>query len=295
MEVETHDRQTSLAVHIGLIANVILAGLKTTIGILGHSPALLADGINSTADVAYYIVVSVFMKRALQPPDDEHPHGHRQFESIAAVAVGAFVITTAITILWTAISRMFNLFSGNSEAIAASGLALLIAAATVAAKIVLTRITQRLGTASGSVTVSALAKDHRNDIFSALAATIGIIMARMGYLWVDPLAGALVALVVLRTGIQIVQDSSLELMTSKPDPELIQQIETTINHTTGVEKIEEISVHRYGPYLVLNLVLGMDGELTIRAGHEICNNVEQQLYQKISFLSRVHIHYHPST
>ncbi|MBP1660499.1 MAG: cation diffusion facilitator family transporter, partial [Candidatus Aminicenantes bacterium] len=91
-----HDKRNLLAVDLALIANAGLAALKTAIGILGHSPALLADGINSTSDVAYGIIVKVFIRKARKPADDEHPYGHRQLESIAAVVIGAFVLTTAV-------------------------------------------------------------------------------------------------------------------------------------------------------------------------------------------------------
>ncbi|MCK4299243.1 MAG: cation transporter, partial [Planctomycetes bacterium] len=80
VSTEQRERRSTLAVNLGLVANVLLAVLKTTIGTLGHSPALLADGINSTSDVAYYVVVSVFMRLARKPPDHEHPYGHSQLE-----------------------------------------------------------------------------------------------------------------------------------------------------------------------------------------------------------------------
>ena len=98
-DVGTENVQTGTrAINAGLGANLVLALLKVGGGILGHSEALLADGINSTSDVAYYVVVKIFMLFARRPPDREHPFGHRQLESIAALAVGAFVITTAVAV-----------------------------------------------------------------------------------------------------------------------------------------------------------------------------------------------------
>jgi cation diffusion facilitator family transporter len=99
-QTSKRNRKGNQAVVIGLLANIFLAGLKTSIGILGHSPALLADGINSTSDVAYYIVVSIFVRLAGKPADEEHPYGHNQLESIGALVVGSFVITTAVAIFW---------------------------------------------------------------------------------------------------------------------------------------------------------------------------------------------------
>ena len=82
MDIEHRQRKVVQVVNLGLGANIVLAGLKTLIGILGSSPALLAEGVNSTSDVAYYLVVSVFMRLARKPADNEHPYGHGQLESI---------------------------------------------------------------------------------------------------------------------------------------------------------------------------------------------------------------------
>jgi len=111
MDISQREKQSMLAVNVGLAANILLAMLKTSVGVLGQSPALLADGINSTSDVAYYLVVAAFMKRAGKPPDYEHPYGHRQLESIASLIVGSFVITAAVAIFW------MSLFSGTLSAV----------------------------------------------------------------------------------------------------------------------------------------------------------------------------------
>ncbi|UCF60659.1 MAG: cation transporter [Anaerolineaceae bacterium] len=289
------EQRTTQAVRIGLIANILLAGLKNTIGIIGHSPALLADGINSTSDVAYYLVVAVFMRQARKPPDEEYPYGYRQMESIAGVAVGAFVIATAVAIFWDAINTVYDFLIGVGDQMATSTTALIVALSTVILKIFLTFYTRWVGEETKSAAVIALAYDHRNDIFSALAATIGILFARFGYKWMDPLAGALVAIVILRTGVMIIRDSSIELMSTKPDADLLTQVHTLIANVTGVRAVEEVFVHRFGPYLVLNITLGIDGSMSVQQGDRISTLVEDILLKQIDFLSRVHIHYHPAS
>ena len=145
MDIDQRQQRGILAVHIGLVANALLAILKTGVGIVGHSPALLADGINSTSDVAYGVVVSVFMRLSSQPADEEHPYGHDRLESIAAVVIGAFVITTAISIFWAAIDNIYDLYLGRSNFSGASVLALWIALLTVVTKICLTIWTRKIG------------------------------------------------------------------------------------------------------------------------------------------------------
>ncbi len=293
METEQRERRSILAVNLGLGANLLLAALKTAVGMLGHSPALLADGINSTSDVAYYIIVRVFMGLARQPADEEHPYGHRQLESIAALVVGAFVMTTAVAIFWDAVNQVYDLWMGQGDFSGASVWALVVALLTVGAKIALTFITQRLGRQTGNPAVSALAYDHRNDIFAASAASVGIFLGRMGYPWVDPLAGALVALVILRTGIQIMREASEDLMDTVPGQELNERVVQVLMAIPGVQQVEETKAHRFGPYFVINVTIGIDGSLSVAEGDLIATQAELALYRKIDLLRRVHVHYHP--
>jgi len=272
----------------------LLAALKTSIGVIGHSPALLADGINSTSDVAYYLVVSVFMRLARKPPDTEHPFGHSQLESIAALVVGSFVVTTAVAVFWDAANNVFDLIVGRGEFGGAAAGALWAALFTIALKIVLTLLTQRLGRETKNVAVMALAHDHRNDIFSGTAAAVGIFLGRMGYPWVDPLAGALVALVILQTGIEILRESSADLMDSVPNQTLEQQVAQLLREFPAVKQVEQVYAHRFGPYLTINLTIGIDGSLSVAEGDEIASRIEHALRRNIEFLRYVHIHYHPA-
>ena len=170
---------------------------------------MLADGINSTSDVAYYVVVRVFMQLARKPADREHPYGHSQLESIAALIVGSFVVTTAVAIFWDAVNKVYDLLTGQGGLRRRGGHRVGGGALfTVALKVGLLSVTQRLGRQTGSAAVSALARDHRNDIFASAGAALGIFLGRSGLPWVDPLAGALVALLILRSGIQILREAT---------------------------------------------------------------------------------------
>ena len=295
VSTEKRQQQSILAVNVGLVTNILLAVLKTVVGIVGNSPALLADGINSTSDVAYYVVVAIFVRRAGEPADYEHPYGHRQLESIAALVVGSFVITAAAVIFWNSVNSVYELWSGTSDFSGASLLALGVALFTVILKIVLTFFTRNIGQQTQNAAVTALAYDHRNDLYSAIAAATGIFLGRQGYLWVDPLAGAIVAIFVLRTGIQIIRESSYDLMDTVPGKTLSNRITTILEPITDIEQIEEIHAHRFGQYLVVNLTIGIDGAMSVAEGDTIASLVEETLYSNIELLSRVYVHYHPSS
>jgi cation diffusion facilitator family transporter len=230
---------------------------------------------------------------ARRPADEEHPYGHRQMESIAALVIGSFVITTAVAIFWDAVNSVYDLLVGQVDFGGAAASALWIALFTVILKLALTWYTRRIGAQTGNTAVLALAYDHRNDVFSAAGAGLGIFLGRLGYPWVDPLAGALVALVILRTGIEILRESSSDLMDTVPHEVLDRQIRTVLQSIPEVKMVEEILAHRFGPYLVVNLTICIDGSLSVAAGDAIASRVEHILHREIDFLRRVHIHYHP--
>ncbi len=293
MTTELRQKKGILAVNVGLGANTLLAILKTSVGIIGNSPALLADGINSTSDVAYGIVVNIFMKLSGKPADKEHPYGHDRLESIAAVVVGAFVITTAISIFWASINNVYELSIDSSDFTGASSLALWIALFTVLLKIWLAFWTYKIGHQTKNNVILALAADHRNDIFSALAATIGIIFGQQGYLWVDPLAGGVVSIIILLTGIEIIRDSAADLMNTLPGREITEEIHAKLAPIKEVLDIEEIHGHRFGLYMVANITVGVAPTLTVEQGDRIATLVEEKLTREIDYMRRVFVHYHP--
>ncbi|MDD3536620.1 MAG: cation diffusion facilitator family transporter [Candidatus Cloacimonetes bacterium] len=291
---KSRDRLTAISVNLGLLCNVILAALKTSVGIFGHSPALLADGINSTSDVAYYIAVKIFMTHAKKPADKEHPWGHRQLEPIAAIVVGAFILTTGVAIFWGSINQVYELFSGSASARIASLWALVIALATFFLKIFLYFFTRKAAKNTHNPTLRALANDHLNDIMAALAVVVGLLMGKLGYPWMDPAAGAIVAIYIAKTGVEIIMDSSSELMDRVPDEAFVRDLQSIAKTVNSVQGVQDVSMHRFGTYYTLHLTLSMVGKLSLEEAHAKSHEVEKLLKQRFGdSLKEVHIHYHP--
>lgn len=292
----TKDRDylTSLTVNLGLYSNVVLALLKTTIGIIGHSPAVLADGINSTSDVIYYIAVKIFMKQAKKPADKEHPYGHRQLETISAIVVGAFILTTGITIFWESINKVYELITKVDVGRSASAWALVIALFTFVVKLGLFFYTRKTAKHTHNPTLRALANDHLNDIMASVAVIGGVVLGRMGFYWMDPAAGAIVAVYIIKTGVEIIMDSSSELMDHLPDVDFGKELRDVTMQIEGVRGIEELGVHRFGPYYTISMTISVAGDISIDEGHDISHIVERRLLEHFdNGLRKVHIHYHP--
>ena len=292
--INERDRKSLTAINFGLGINIFLAFVKTIVGILGHSPALLAEGVNSTSDVAYYIAASIFVRLANKPADSDHPYGHRQFESIASVLIGSFIIVTGVAVFWDSIDRIWDLVDGKTVSGGAHLFALWVALGTVVIKFFMMTYVRRLGQETKNPVVEALAYDHRNDLFSASAASVGIFLGQNGLPWVDPFAGALVAILIVRTGIFILRESSNDLMGVVPHRELAEQISGLLKNVQGVEQLEELQAHRFGPHIVVNLTIGIDGDLSVREGNDIAHCVEEKLIREVPNVRRVHVHYHPA-
>jgi cation diffusion facilitator family transporter len=292
--INERDRKSLFAINLGLGINILLAIIKTVFGILGHSPALLAEGINSTSDVAYYIAASIFVRLANKPADSEHPYGHRQLESIASMVIGSFIVATAFAVFWDSVDKVWDLVDGSISFQGSHPFALWVALGTVAIKFFLTWYIRRLGHETKNPVVDALAYDHRNDLFSASAASLGIFLGQRGLPWVDPLAGALVAILILRTGIFVLSESSTDLMGAVPNRDLAERIAILLKDMQGVKQLEELQAHRFGPHIVINVTIGIDGALSVRDGDMISNCVEEKLAQEIPNVRRVHVHYHPA-
>lgn len=289
------DKLASLTVNLGLFSNVLLSIVKTAVGIFGHSPALLADGVNSTSDVVYYIAVKIFMHQAQKPADNEHPYGHRQLETISAIVVGAFILTTGIAIFWESINKVYELAVGTETSTQASYWAIVIAVVTFILKLFLYAYTKANTKKTGNPTLRALANDHFNDIMASLAVIVGVVLGRMGWPWMDPAAGAVVAVYIIKTGVEIIMESSGELMDSFPDEGFKKDVRELALSVAGVRDIEELGVHRFGTYFIINMTIGVDGQISVDAGHCISEDIEARLMDRFGGeLSKINIHYHPS-
>ena len=284
---------SSRSINLSLIANILLAFLKTIVGIFAKSSALLADGINSTSDVVYNTAVAFFIRAARKPADEDHSYGHSQFESIGALVIAAFIITAAFTIFWNSVQTLFDYLQGN-EVAEINAIALYVALFTMLLKGTLFLYTRTMGKKTNNPTVIALALDHRNDIFSAGAVVAGTLIANLGYVWADPLAGAIVAVFFLMSGIEILRDSTDILMDTVPGQSLDKEVRSLLQDVPGLEGIEQIQAHRFGQYLVINLTIFVCGDVSVRDGHEVAEEVERKLRTGIDYLKAVHVHYHPN-
>jgi cation diffusion facilitator family transporter len=280
---------SDFAVNLGLIYNIFLAVLKTFFGVVGHSAGLLSDGINSTSDVVYYIFVKVFLKISNKPADKEHPFGHKQMEMITSIVIGSFIVVTAIAIFSTSISSLYSLLTGELPYQTIGYITLYIAGFTVLTKIGAFIYTRYIAKLTKNIAISALAADHKNDIFAALAVVIGIVFALRNIYWVDSLAGVFVSIFILKTGIDIIKESADSLMHIAPNDEMQNLVNTCAEQFNGSLVVKSVLSHRYGASYSLNITIGVCGNMSMTDAEKLAEDFEKHLLAQDSNLKYVFI------
>jgi len=273
---------------ISLLSNTLLALLKISIGFFANSKALIADGFHSVSDMASTIIVMASIKFSETPADKNHPYGHEKAEALGTNILAVILILTSFFLGRDAV---LTIVDGN---IAEPGSWALVAAfISIVVKELLYRFTIKIGEEINSRGLIADAHHHRSDAFSSIAALIGIGGAKLGFRFLDPLAGLVVAFLILKVGYEIMRDTSYELMDGRPAKEKINQIREYAAAISGVLEIHDIKLRSYGPNYIVDLKIVVEDQLSVVEGHNIACRVENKIINNSEDVKDVMVHVDP--
>lgn len=232
---------------IGAAVNIALALAKLVIGLSSKSVALVADAGHSLSDLIGDGVTLWAVKMANAPPDEEHPYGHGRFETVGALGVGILVILAGAGIGKEAVLLLRDVFYGHPEIISAAptSWALEVCVLSVVSKEMLFRATDAVGRRLNSSVLRANATHHRSDAWSSVVAGIGIVGSMFGLRSLDPLAAIVVAIMVLRMGLEITTDS-LNQLTDTTDQGIIHSVEAAARRVPGAVNVKEVRARSMG-------------------------------------------------
>lgn len=262
--------------------------LKYLLDFFANSKALIADGFHSVSDMASTIIVMASMKFSETPADKNHPYGHEKAEALGTNILAVILVLTAFFLGRDAV---LTIVSGN---IAEPGSwALFAAFVSIIVKEILYRFTIKIGEEINSRGLIADAHHHRSDALSSIAALIGIGGAKLGFRFLDPLAGLVVALLILKVGYEIMRDTSYELMDGRPDKEKINEIRDLAAEIEGVIEIHDIKLRSYGPNYIVDLKIVVEDQLSVADGHNIACLVEKKIIKNSDDVKDVMVHVDP--
>jgi len=290
---QTRFRQAQFAAMVGVVGNIVLAGIKGWIGMIANSKALIADAVHSASDVAGSFAVWIGLRAAKQPPDDDHPYGHGKAESIAAIIVAVLLFLVGIEIGTSSFSSFFHPIEPPKM------IAVYAVILSIVVKEAMFRYKYALGKKIKSDAIIVNAYEHRSDVFSSLAALIGIVAAIVGQktnidwlIYADPVAGLFVSLLVLKMAWKLGAESIHHALDHVWHEEETVNLREAVLSFSEVKRIDSLYARQHGHYVVVDLKIAVSPHLTVLEAHDIGKKVKEKL---LSFpqVHNVMVHINP--
>ncbi|HVY70716.1 MAG TPA: cation diffusion facilitator family transporter [Verrucomicrobiae bacterium] len=276
---------------LALGINLVLALVKIVAGIVGNSYALIADGIESSADLISSLVVWSGLRLAAKPADRDHPYGHGKAESIAGLVVASILLTAAGMIALESIHQIRTPHRSPAP------FTLFVLLGVILIKEGLFRFVVSLGRSLDSTSLKGDAWHHRLDAITSAAVFIGISVALIGgpgYETADDWAALLACLIIAWNGAQFFASALNEVMDAAPPENVVNQIRAIASGVPEVRGIGKCRIRKSGLHLALDIHVFVNGDLSVSHGHTIAHAVEQRLFHAPYHIRDVTVHIEPS-
>lgn len=271
---------------IGIVANVLLASFKAVVGLLAHSVAVVLDAVNNLSDALSSIITIVGTKLSLRPADNKHPFGHGRIEYFSAIIIAAIVLTTGITSLVESVKKIFNPTDPDYTTVT-----LVVIIVAILTKLALGWYVRKKGKQLDS---DALIASGSDALFDAVITLATLISAGVMLIWnisLDGYLGALISLVIIKAGIEMLSSPINQLLGAQAPPDLIQKIKSDIGEIEGVQGVFDIILHSYGPNLSIgSLHIGVPDTMTAYQIHGLSRRIYEQMLSKYGIIMTVGVY-----
>ncbi|MBK5721948.1 cation transporter [Dysgonomonas sp. Marseille-P4677] len=274
-----------------IIGNTLLALCKWLAGYFGNSYALIADAIESTADIFSSILVLLGIKYASKPADNDHPYGHGRIEPMVTFAVVGFLIVSATIIATESIENIRSPHEGPKL------FTLFVLGAIIIWKEISYQWVIKKAKQTGSTSLKADAWHHRSDAITSVAAFIGISIAIYmgeGYEAADDWAALLAAFIILYNSYRILKPAWGEMMDKDMYTDMANDISNFAKGVSGVMNTEKCFIRKSGMTFYVDLHIIVDKNITVKEGHDIAHDLKRRLMEYMPEIANILIHVEPS-
>lgn len=227
---------------LGIIVNVLIAGIKVVLGLMASSIAIVSEGINNAADALTSVLTLVGTKLAGKHPDEKHPFGYGRIEYLTGLVIAVLILVTGVEMLSSSVKLMIH-----PEALTISYVTLIIVAISAVIKFILGVYTIKMGKKADSTALEAVGLESRNDSFASVVTIAAAIIFLVFHVSVDAYAGALTSLLIIKAGWEVLQDTISELLGRPGEKELAEKIYNEVRTTPGIIGAADMMLHNYGP------------------------------------------------
>jgi len=269
---------------ISVTVNSLMFLLKLTIGLVIGSISVIADAVHTLSDVISSGVVIWGFNEAQKPADKEHPYGHGRAEYVATLVIAVLLIVAGIEFIESSIDRILH-----PSVIEPAWWMIIAIISTIFLKIFIANYAEFLSMRIASGTLHADAWHHRTDAISSLLVTVAMISGKFGYSQVDGWAGLGVALFIIWSGLGIARSAVDDLIGKPPTVEEVEDIRQLARAVDGVLDVHDIAIHSYGKEKFASIHIEIDTDEKPARAHDISENVEKNLGEKLGVSPTVHV------
>ena len=274
---------------IGMSTNALLVVGQVVVGIIGHSQALVADGMHTLADLSSDLLVLYALKHSAKEADEEHPYGHARIETAVTLVLGVLLLLVGVGIAARAGMRLMD----PEALVTPSAITLWVSGFTILAKEGLYQYTMRTARRFDSDMLKASAWHHRSDAISSIIVFLGIAGTIAGIHTLDALAALGVALFVAKIGVQLGWPAISELVDTGLDKEQLQHIQRTILGVDGVRELHLLRTRRIGGRALVDVHIIVDEDISVSEGHYISEMVRTRLVEEVDVVADALVHIDP--
>ena len=282
---------------VGGAVNVVLLLFKFVAGFVGHSAAMIADAVHSLSDFVTDIIVLVFVRISGKPTDKSHEYGHGKYETLATTLIGLALLIVAVGIVYSALTKIIHWAQGGT--LEAPGLlALWAALLSIILKEAVFHYSMVQARKLNSQAVEANAWHHRSDALSSIGTAIGIGGAIfLGERWtvLDPMAGIIVGLFIIKVAIDLLRNGIGDLMEHSLPDEVESEILQLAGSIPGVTEPHDLHTRRIGNHYAIELHILMDDDISLREAHNKSEEVENILREHYGKETHISVHVEPKS
>ena len=271
---------------VGIVANVLLAGFKAAVGILASSVAIVMDAVNNLSDALSSVITIIGTKLSQRPADRKHPFGFGRIEYFSAIIIAVIVLSAGITSLIESVKKIFN---PTEPEYTTTTLVVIVVAIVV--KLVLGRYVKQKGEQLNS---DALIASGSDALFDAIITLATLISAGVMLLWnvsLDGILGALISIVIIKAGIEMLASPVNELLGTSISAELTNQIKKEVTEFEGVHGVYDLILHNYGPDVKIgSLHINVYDTMTAHEIHGLTRKITMQMAARHGIIMTVGVY-----
>jgi cation diffusion facilitator family transporter len=269
---------------------LVLVGIaEVLVGLFSFSVALIADGVQSFADAVVSLIVWTGLRLSRKAPDGRFHFGYYRVETFSSVVAAFFMSILGIAILY----ESYVEFLSPTEIVNAE-IAVTVALVATAIALVQFVFKTRAAKRYDSLALKTDAFNSVKDVLTSLTAFFGIVFSRyFGIVQTDGIAGIIIALFVFTVAYTIIKEASLVLMDACSCTDIVSDIENIAKTVTHVKGVHDIRLRKLGPYVVGDMHVEVDGEMTVNEAHELITQIEEKIKQEFDEIAEIKVRIEP--